>query len=131
VVRLAAAIFAVVASGFLWSSGEEVRVIEIDIEHSAFVPARISVEQGETVRFVVRNGDPIDHEFLIGDEAMQQIHEGGTEAHHGARPGEISIPALEVAETTFEFSDSADLIFGCHLPTHYDFGMRGEIIVES
>lgn len=130
-VRLTAGLAAVAAVGLLWPSGTDVRVIEIDIEHSAFQPARITVEQGETVRFVVRNNDPIDHEFLIGDSKMQQIHEEGTEAHHGAKPGEISIPGKQVAETTYVFTDDTDLLFGCHLPSHYDYGMRGEIIIEG
>ena len=130
-VRLTAGLAAVAGIGLLWPTGPDIRVIQIDIEHSAFQPARVTVEAGETVRFVVRNNDPIDHEFLIGDSEMQQIHEEGTEAHHGTRPGEISIGGNQVAETTYVFTDGTDLIFGCHLPSHYDYGMRGEIVVEG
>ncbi len=130
-VRLASGLAAVATAGLLWPTGEQVRVIEVDIEHSAFEPARITVERGEKVRFVVRNYDPIDHEFLIGDEQTQEIHEKGTETYHGDRPGELSIAAQEVAETTYVFTQETDLIFGCHLPSHYDYGMRGEIIVEE
>jgi uncharacterized cupredoxin-like copper-binding protein len=73
----------------------------------------------------VHNSDPIDHEFLIGDEHMQQIHENGTEAHHGARPGEISVPALSTRTTTYTFTDPGTLFYGCHLPSHYAYGMKG------
>jgi uncharacterized cupredoxin-like copper-binding protein len=113
-----------------WPQGDEMRTIEIDIEHSSFHPGEVHVEAGETVRFVIHNGDPIDHEFLIGDEVMQQIHEEGTEAHHGARPGEVSVAAFHDAVTTFEFNGPGTLLFGCHLPRHYNFGMKGEIIIE-
>jgi uncharacterized cupredoxin-like copper-binding protein len=99
------------------------------IHYSRFDPASLQVEPGETVRFVVTNTDPIDHEFLVGDAEMQEIHEKGTEAHHGARPGEISVPAGATVETTFTFPSTLapGWEFACHLPGHYDFGMHGPI----
>ena len=111
------------------SSSSELRTVEVRIEHSRFLPDDIRVRAGETVRFVVVNGDPIDHEFLVGDEGVQKIHERGTEAHHGARPGEISIPAGDTKTTTYTFSEPGSLIYGCHLPGHYDNGMRGQIAI--
>lgn len=106
------------------------RVIEIEIEHSRFDPAAITVESGSTIRFVVRNGDPIAHEFLIGDAAAQRRHETGTEPEHGARPGELSIPPGETRITTFTFGGPGRLLVGCHLPRHYDYGMRGTITIR-
>ena len=103
----------------------------ITIEHSRFDPAAFEVERGATVTFVIRNDDPIDHEFIIGDEVVQALHETGTEAHHGAKPGEISIPAGTTRRTTFTFTERGKLIFGCHLPAHYDYGMRGVISVTG
>jgi uncharacterized cupredoxin-like copper-binding protein len=106
------------------------RTVVVDIEHSSFEPAMVRVEPGETVRFVIRNGDPIDHEFILGDEEVQRVHEEGTEAHHGAKPGEVSIAAGGGAETVYTFGEGSDpLIFGCHLPGHYDYGMRGVVLV--
>lgn len=129
-VRLGLVGAAIVLVAAMWHPAEDVRTIEIDIEHSSFHPATIRVEAGEKVRFVIRNNDPIDHEFLLGDEHMQQIHEEGTETHHGARPGEISVAAFHEAETTFVFDEQGPLLFGCHLPRHYAYGMRGEIVIE-
>lgn len=112
------------------ASGSE-RVVRIGIEHSSFDPAALEFERGETVTFVVTNTDPIDHELIIGDEEVQEVHEKGTEAHHGAKPGEVSIAAGETAETTYTFDRAGELIFGCHLPNHYDYGMRGSIKVRG
>ncbi len=109
------------------SSGE---VIEIDIEHSAFRPERIEVAEGTTVTFVITNGDPIPHEFILGDRVVQNVHERGTEAHHGTKPGEVSIPPGETATTTYTFTEPGRLIMGCHLPGHYDYGMRGAVEVK-
>jgi uncharacterized cupredoxin-like copper-binding protein len=107
---------------------EEVRVT---IEHSRFEPEEMTFPEGQEVRFVIRNTDPIDHEFILGDEEIQQIHEEGTEAHHGAKPGEISIPAGKTRVTTYTFTDQGELIYGCHLPGHYDFGMKGTVTVAG
>lgn len=109
------------------AGGEQARTVQVRIRYSAFIPDKIHVESGETVRFVVRNGDPIDHEFLIGDETVQQIHEDGTEAHHGTRAGEISVPAGGRVATTFTFGGKGTTLFGCHLPGHYEYGMHGTI----
>ena len=108
----------------------EIRTIKVEIEHSSFVPTELNVEASERIRFVVVNNDPIDHEFIVGDERIQLIHEKGTEAHHGARDGEISVPAFETRETSYTFGDAGDLLYGCHLPLHYKYGMKGEITIR-
>ena len=110
--------------------GPGIRSVAIRIHYSAFEPDLIDVEPGQTIRFVIENADPIDHEFIVGDESVQLVHEEGTEAHHPARPGEVSVPAGETVTTTVTFPPtSRSLIFGCHLPGHYAYGMRGEIRV--
>ena len=106
------------------------RTVHVTIRFSKFHPSELHFTAGESVTFVVHNADPIDHEFLIGDEALQTVHENGTEAHHGARPGEISVPAQSTRTTTYEFSAPEPLIAGCHLPGHYAFGMRAPITVS-
>lgn len=107
------------------------RTVTLSIEHSAFDPARLRFEAGDTVRFVVNNTDPIDHELIIGNRQVQAIHEKGTERHHGEKPGEVSVPAGESAQTTYTFERPGTLLFGCHLPDHYRFGMRGTISVTE
>jgi uncharacterized cupredoxin-like copper-binding protein len=104
--------------------------VRITIHYSSFAPDRLSVKPGETVRFVIRNTDPIDHEFILGDEHVQLVHEEGTEAHHPPRPGEVSVPAGQTVVTIYTFPETpGELIFGCHLPGHYDFGMRGTVAI--
>ena len=111
------------------SASPSVRTVAIGIHYSAFSLDTIDVEPGETVRFVVTNTDPIDHEFIVGDEQVQQAHEAGTEAHHPPRPGEISIAPGETVVTTVTFPVEGRLLFGCHLPGHYAYGMRGLITI--
>ena len=110
-----------------WARADEgVRTMDITIHFSRFSVASIPVATGETVRFVVHNEDPIDHEFIVGDRYVQLVHENGTEPSHGARPGEITIPAGTTAETTYTFPTTpVHIEFACHLPGHYAYGMHG------
>ncbi len=125
----AAALFAL--SSCTAGASEPPSRIVITIEHSRFEPSKLVVERGTTVTFVVRNRDPIDHELIIGDRAVQRHHEVGRDKHHhGEIPGEISVPAGAERTTTYTFSRPGTLLFGCHLPAHYAYGMRGVIEVD-
>jgi uncharacterized cupredoxin-like copper-binding protein len=110
------------------SASDHARVVAVTIRFSRFSPAHVDVAPGETIRFVVTNADPIAHEFIVGNELVQQIHEAGTEAHHPPRPGEISVPAGTTRSTEYTFpTGTGALLFGCHLPGHYAYGMKGSI----
>jgi uncharacterized cupredoxin-like copper-binding protein len=101
------------------------------MRHSRFEPTVVRVAPGERVRFVLRNADPIDHEFILGDQAVQRRHEQGRERHHhGEVPGERSVAAGQEAATTYAFpaaSAGQALEFACHLPGHYAYGMHGTV----
>ena len=106
--------------------------VELEFQHSRFRPARLEVVEGTTVRFVVHNTDPIDHEFIVGDAAVHRRHELGTEPYHPPKPGEVSVAAGTTAETTYDFHEPGTVVMACHLPGHFAFGMRGEIeVVQS
>jgi uncharacterized cupredoxin-like copper-binding protein len=103
--------------------------VVVDIDHSRFSPADLRVVEGTTVRFVVRNHDPINHELIVGPPEVHDRHRDGTEAEHPAVPGEVSVPALERGVTTYAFDEPGTLELACHLPGHYAHGMRGEVEV--
>ena len=107
----------------------QTRTVSITIHFSRFDPASIDAAAGETVRFVIRNTDPIDHEFILGDDRVQAIHERGTEAVHPPKPGEVSAPAGATVSTTYTFPAAGELTFGCHVPGHFAYGMRGTMSV--
>ena len=109
------------------------RTVVVTMHHSRFEPATLRVEPGQRVRFVLRNTDPIDHEFILGDAAVQARHEQGRQRqHHGDVPGERSVPAGQEATTSYAFPAGMDgqvLEFACHLPGHYAYGMHGTVRV--
>jgi uncharacterized cupredoxin-like copper-binding protein len=106
------------------------RTVVITMHHTHFEPAVVEVKPGTTVRFVLHNTDPIDHEFIVGDAAVHQRHRVGHDAHHyGDVPGEISVPAGTEASTTFRFDRPGRVAYICHLPGHEAYGMVGTVEV--
>lgn len=105
--------------------------VTITIHYSLFDPAQLEVPRGVPVTFVLVNEDPIDHEWLIGDEAFHEAHRTGTHASHGEIPTEVTVPALETVETTITFEEAGTLAYICHLPGHEGYGMVGSLTVEG
>src|SRR3990172_6793137 len=94
------------------------RRIEIVIHYSGFGPTDLTVPHGVPITFVLINGDPIDHEWLLGDIAFQARHRTGTEPFHGNRPTEVSLPPPRTAEATLTFDAPGTLPYIFHLPGH-------------
>ncbi len=103
--------------------------VQIDVEHSLFAPEELRVAEGTRVRFVVVNGDPINHELIVGPPDVHARHAEGTEAEHPSIPGEVSVGPNGSAVTTFRFDEPGTFEFACHLPGHYEHGMHGEVEV--
>jgi uncharacterized cupredoxin-like copper-binding protein len=83
------------------------------------------------VTFRVANHDPIGHELIVGGPEVHARHERGNEAAHPPVAGEVSVPASTTAETTFAFASDGPptVVFACHLPGHFAYGMHGEVRV--
>ena len=127
-VALALAAFAAGACAPADAAGP--RHVGIRIHYSHFEPNHIEVPVGVPVTFTLVNDDPIDHEWLIGDEAFHARHRAGTEAVHGDRPNEVSLPPFSVKTTTLTFDKPGPLTFICHFPQHEAYGMVGVVMVK-
>lgn len=103
--------------------------VRIDVEHSLFEPSYLRVVEGTEVRFVVVNGDPINHELIVGPPEVHDVHRHGTHAEHGPVPGEVTVRALERGVTTYTFDTPGVVEMACHLAGHYAHGMHGEVEV--
>jgi uncharacterized cupredoxin-like copper-binding protein len=116
------------------SAAPSVRTVAVTIHFSHFSPAHLHMPAGTTVRFRITNTDPIDHEFILGDQAVQDEMEQTTETvHDGSVPGIVSVPALSTATTivTLPRRTGGSLLYACHLPGHYAYGMRGLLTITS
>lgn len=113
------------------------RTIEISaLDELAFDPAEISVEQGETIRFVVTNEGETLHEFVLGPEHVQMAHEEASEMgeEHGGMEVEgqlvaLELPPGETREVEVSFDEAGEILYGCHEPGHYAGGMVGTVTV--
>jgi uncharacterized cupredoxin-like copper-binding protein len=101
----------------------------IEIHFSAFGPTEVVATAGVPITITLVNTDPIDHEWLVGDEAFHARHRTGTEPHHSARPTEVSIPAGATVTTTVSFAQPGEYRYICHLPGHEAYGMVGVLRV--
>jgi uncharacterized cupredoxin-like copper-binding protein len=103
--------------------------VEIEIRYSHYLPATVNVPVGVPVTFTIRNTDPIDHEWIVGDAAVHEAHRTSAELLHEGRPTEISIPALSTRTTVVTFMSPGTLAFICHLPGHEAYGMIGFVTI--
>jgi plastocyanin len=100
--------------------------VEIRIHYSKFEPASVTVPAGVPVTYVIRNDDPIDHEWLVGDAAFHARHRTGTEPVHGDRPDEVSVPPMTTKTTTLTLA-AGSYLYICHFPLHEEYGMVGVV----
>jgi uncharacterized cupredoxin-like copper-binding protein len=113
------------------------RVVELSMEGMHFIPDRIEVKAGELVAFVVTNPNDVAHEVFIGSEADQMAHHAVHMAV--ASPGQAQIPhggygiflaPHETGVLSYRFDTPGEIMLGCHLPGHWEAGMKAVVIVE-
>jgi uncharacterized cupredoxin-like copper-binding protein len=105
--------------------------VEIPIRYSHYERTEVTVRAGMPVTFLLRNGDPIDHEWIVGDAAVHERHRTGTEPVHASRPTEVSVAAGTTAVTTITFTRPGTYLYICHLPGHEAYGMVGRLVVTG
>jgi uncharacterized cupredoxin-like copper-binding protein len=129
------------------------RTVTVDMYDSYYEPKSISVREGETIRFVVRNAGELLHEFSIATPAMHEAHRpemmammesgmleadrvnhGAAGAMHGGKgpmmhddPNSILLEPGESGEIAWRFPKQGVLEFACNIPGHYEAGMVGKI----
>jgi uncharacterized cupredoxin-like copper-binding protein len=111
------------------------RTINVDMKDTMrFTPADISVRQGETVRFVVKNSGVLRHELVLGTEKTLAAHyeamKKSPEMEH-ADPNMVTLAAGKTGEVVWQFTKAGKVDFGCLQPGHYDAGMKGVVNVAK
>ena len=139
------------------SAAEVDRTIEVLLGDNYFEPSQISVQEGETIRFVLSNEGELLHEFNIGTAAMHAAHqeEMMTMMEHGMLtpvgidhdmmnmdhgsmgqsmgmmvhddPNSVLVEPGAVEELIWTFASATELEFACNVPGHYQAGMFGPV----
>ena len=105
--------------------------VEIPIRYSHYERPAVTVPAGVPVTIVLRNDDPIDHEWIVGDEGVHERHRNGTEPVHASRPTEVTIPAGTTRRRRSRSRRPGTYLYICHLPGHEAYGMVGTLVVTG
>ena len=127
--RLALAAAALTVLGGCGGSARDHRAA-LEIRHSGFSDSVLEARVGQPLTLRLLNRDPIDHEWIVGDDETHRRHATGTEKRHDERPTEVSVAALTTMTTTVIFDRAGDYRFVCHLPGHEAYGMTGVVRVR-
>ncbi len=98
-----------------------------------YEPSSITVRKGETVRFVVQNKGQLAHEFGLGTLEEQRAHaemmKQMPEMKHDD-PNVIVVDPGKTRELIWTFSKAGRFQIACHVPGHYEAGMKASINVR-
>jgi uncharacterized cupredoxin-like copper-binding protein len=99
-----------------------------------FVPDRITVQEGETVRFVLKNNGKLMHEFVIGTRQELDTHAELMKRFPNMEHDEpymAHVAPGRTGEVVWTFNRPGEFEFACLIAGHYDAGMVGRIKVVA
>ena len=99
-----------------------------------FVPADITVKQGEIVRFVAVNAGVEMHEMVLGTMPELQAHAETMKKqrgamHHDNEPHIAHVAPGNSGVIAWEFTKPGEFYYGCLVDDHFEKGMVGKIRV--
>jgi len=123
------------AIGDAGEASQVTRTVEVQMRDSMqFVPSKLSVKQGETLRIVVKNTGQLTHEMVLGSEkdlkAHAELMKKFPEMEH-AEPNMLTLAAGKSGELVWKFSRAGVVNFACLQPGHFDAGMKGQVRVAA
>lgn len=102
------------------------------LDKMRFSPEHVEVKQGETIRFVLKNGGKLKHEFVIGTREELDAHAAlmkkFPKMEHD-QPYMAHVAPGKTGEVIWTFNKPGDFNFACLIGGHYQAGMIGTIKV--
>lgn len=97
-----------------------------------FIPDRLTIRQGEQIKFVLRNNGEQDHEIVIAtlEENLKHAEEmrKNPDMEHDD-PNAKRLAPTETGEIVWKFTKAGEFDFSCLIPGHREAGMFGTIVV--
>ena len=97
-----------------------------------FSPDNMTVQEGDTVRFVVKNQGRMLHEMVIGTPAELAKHAALMAKFPNMEHDEpymVHVDPGKTGEIVWHFNRAGRFEFACLIAGHYEAGMRGTITV--
>ena len=132
------------------------RVINIKMYDNYYIPNKIEVKKGETIKFIVQNLGEMVHEYNIGTKEMHINHQPEmqklidheiilfdkidkkkmkemSKKDHSlghSHSNSIMLEPKAQGEIIWKFSKNIELEMACNIPGHYESGMVGKIVTK-
>jgi uncharacterized cupredoxin-like copper-binding protein len=103
-------------------------------DNMRFTPARIEVNQGDTVRLTLTNTGQVMHELVIGTQQELAEHAALMKRFPNMEheePYMAHVAPGKTGEIIWTFNRPGDFDFACLLPGHFEAGMVGKILVRA
>jgi len=111
------------------------RTVTVDMsDKMRFSPASLTVRQGETVRFVVKNSGKVMHEMVLGTMQELKEHAELMKKYPGMEHDEPYMAHVVPGKTeriVWQFTKPGEFYYGCLVPGHFDAGMLGKINITT
>jgi uncharacterized cupredoxin-like copper-binding protein len=121
--------------GVAGDATDGIRTIRVSMnDQMRFVPDRIHIREGETVRLVVKNDGKLMHEFVIGTKKELDEHAALMKKFRNMEHDEpymVHVASGGTGEIVWTFNRAGDFDFGCLIAGHYEAGMVGKIKVNG
>jgi uncharacterized cupredoxin-like copper-binding protein len=111
----------------------EVRMRETNQGKMVFSPNRLTVKQGEQIKFVIRNDGEVDHEFVVATlrdnlKHAEEMQKNPDMEHDD--PNALRLLPKQKGEIFWRFTNKGKFDFSCLIPGHRESGMFGTVIVN-
>jgi len=111
------------------------RTVKVEmLDTMRFNPQSITVKQGETIKFVVKNSGKVKHEMVLGTEKELKEHaevmKKNPEMEHDDA-NQMTVQPGKSGEIIWQFTKAGKVNFACLQPGHYDAGMAGTVKVNK
>ncbi len=111
------------------------RTVRVDMTDTMrFMPAQITVQRGETIRFEVINSGQVRHEMTLGTPADLVAHAEQMRKHpemEHADANAVTVDPGQRGEIVWHFTHAGSIEFACLQPGHFEAGMRGAVQVRG
>ncbi len=111
------------------------RTVEVTMnDEMRFLPDRVTVKKGETVRFVVANKGATKHEMVLGtaDELAKhaELMLKFPNMEHDD-PNAVAVEPGKTGTLVWRFENAGTFEFACLVPGHFEAGMKGTLTVRK
>ena len=111
------------------------RTIDIDMsDKMRYSPSQLTMKQGETIRFRIKNSGQVLHEMVLGTMKDLKEHAEVMRKHPGMEHDEpymAHVSAGKAGTMVWQFTKPGEFFYGCLVPGHFEAGMVGKIIVTK